>query len=121
MPLIYVYLALAIGNAATGEELLKKFRDFIKWLMTWMLKTILYDRALREQNDAIASDRRQQVGTGDRSERIRTYNFPQNRVTDHRYNFSSFDLPAIMEGEFERVIDPIMAIDGERRFEELQQ
>ena len=42
VPLIYVYLALAIGNAATGEELLKKFRDFIKWLMTWMLKTILY-------------------------------------------------------------------------------
>ena len=42
VPLVYVYLALSIGNAATGEELLKKFRDFVKWLMSWMLKTILY-------------------------------------------------------------------------------
>ena len=67
-----------------------------------------------------SADKLSQVGTGDRSERIRTYNFPQNRVTDHRYNISCFDLPAVMEGEFGRVIDPILAADSEIRFEALQ-
>ncbi|MBE6366572.1 MAG: peptide chain release factor 1 [Lentisphaerae bacterium] len=85
---------------------------------------ILYARLLeaRQAEEAAkqSADKQSQIGTGDRSERIRTYNFPQNRVTDHRYNVSSFDLPSIMEGEFERVIDPIMAIDSEMRFEELQ-
>ena len=86
---------------------------------------ILYARLLeaRQAEEAArqSASKLSQIGTGDRSERIRTYNFPQNRVTDHRYNFSSFDLPAIMEGEFERVIDPISAIDSEIRFKELQQ
>ncbi|MBR2358339.1 MAG: peptide chain release factor 1 [Lentisphaeria bacterium] len=85
---------------------------------------ILYARLLEakqaEEAAKHAADKLSQVGTGDRSERIRTYNFPQNRVTDHRYNISSFDLPSIMEGEFERIIDPIMAQDSEQRFEALQ-
>ncbi|MBE6369452.1 MAG: peptide chain release factor 1 [Lentisphaerae bacterium] len=86
---------------------------------------ILYARLLEAKQSEEAArqsaSKLSQIGTGDRSERIRTYNFPQNRVTDHRYNFSSFDLPSIMEGEFERVIEPILAMDSERRFEELQQ
>ena len=85
---------------------------------------ILYARLLEakqaEEAAKKSADKLSQVGTGDRSERIRTYNFPQNRVTDHRYNISSFDLPAVMEGEFERVIEPILAIDAEMRFEALQ-
>ena len=85
---------------------------------------ILYARLLEakqtEEAAKHAADKLSQVGTGDRSERIRTYNFPQNRVTDHRYNISSFDLPAVMEGEFERIIDPIIALDSEQRFEALQ-
>ena len=85
---------------------------------------ILYARILEakqaEEAAKHAADKLSQVGTGDRSERIRTYNFPQNRVTDHRYNISSFDLPSIMEGEFERIIAPIMALDSEQRFEALQ-
>ena len=85
---------------------------------------ILYARLLEhkqaEEAARKAADKLAQVGTGDRSERIRTYNFPQNRVTDHRYNVSNFDLPAIMEGEFERVIDPILALDSQQRFEALQ-
>ncbi len=84
---------------------------------------ILYARLLEakqaEEAAKKSADKLSQVGTGDRSERIRTYNFPQNRVTDHRYNVSSFDLPAIMEGEFERIIDPVLAIDSEQRFAEL--
>ena len=85
---------------------------------------ILYARLLEakqaEEAAQKSADKLAQVGTGDRSERIRTYNFPQNRVTDHRYNISSFDLPAVMEGEFERVIEPILALDAEMRFEALQ-
>ena len=85
---------------------------------------ILYARLLEakqaEEAAKHAADKLSQVGTGDRSERIRTYNFPQNRVTDHRYNISSFDLPAVMEGEFERIIEPIIALDSEQRFEALQ-
>lgn len=84
---------------------------------------ILYARLLEakqaEEAAKQAADKRSQVGTGDRSERIRTYNFPQNRVTDHRYNISSFDLPGIMEGELDRLLEPIMAADSEMRFEAL--
>ena len=85
-----------------------------------ILKTKLLEIRQREENSRQAQSNRLQIGSGDRSERIRTYNFPQNRVTDHRYNISSFDLPSIMEGEFERVIDPILALDAEMRFEALQ-
>ncbi len=85
---------------------------------------ILYARLLeikqREEAEKQAADKRSQVGTGDRSERIRTYNFPQNRVTDHRFNISSFDLPRVMEGEFELVLDPIRRLVCERQLEELR-
>ena len=85
---------------------------------------ILYARLLeikqREEAAKQAADKRSQVGTGDRSERIRTYNYPQNRVTDHRFNVSSFDLPRVMEGEFELVLDPIRRIVCEQQLEALR-
>ena len=85
---------------------------------------ILYARLLehKQQQEAEkqAADKRSQVGTGDRSERIRTYNFPQNRVTDHRFNISSFDLPKMMQGAFDLIIDQILKINCERRLEELR-
>jgi len=85
---------------------------------------ILYARLLehKQQQEAAkqAADKRSQVGTGDRSERIRTYNFPQNRVTDHRFNISSFDLPKIMQGSLGLIIDQILKITCEQRLEELQ-
>ena len=85
---------------------------------------ILYARLLeikqREEAAKQAADKRSQVGTGDRSERIRTYNYPQNRVTDHRYNVSSFDLPRVMEGEFELVLDQIRRIVCEQQLEALR-
>jgi peptide chain release factor 1 len=65
-----------------------------------------------------ASDRRAQVGTGDRSERIRTYNFPQNRLTDHRINLTLYQLDHIMEGELRNVIDALVAADRARRLNE---
>jgi DNA polymerase III alpha subunit (gram-positive type) len=62
-----------------------------------MLRTILYDKKQREQDEAIASDRRQQVGTGDRGERIRTYNYPQGRITDHRIGLTIYSLEKFLE------------------------
>ena len=72
-----------------------------------ILKAKLLEIRMREESERHASDKRAQVGTGDRSERIRTYNFPQNRITDHRYGISSFDLPGLMEGNFGQILDPI--------------
>ena len=86
---------------------------------------ILYARLLehkqQEEADKQAADKRSQVGTGDRSERIRTYNFPQNRVTDHRFNVNTFDLPKLMEGELDLILDQIMMIACERRLDQLRQ
>ena len=62
----------------------------------------------QERQDAISSERRSQVGSGDRSERIRTYNYPQNRVTDHRIGLTVHKLGEIMEGKMEEVIDPLI-------------
>jgi len=85
---------------------------------------ILYARLLeikqQEEYAKQAADKRSQVGTGDRSERIRTYNYPQNRVTDHRFNVNTFDLPKLMEGELDLILKPIMLINCERRLEELR-
>ena len=64
-----------------------------------VLRTRLYDLERQKQDAARAAERRGQVGTGDRSERIRTYNFPQGRVSDHRINLTLYKLPQIMEGE----------------------
>ena len=85
---------------------------------------ILYARLLElkqtEEARKQAANKRSQVGTGDRSERIRTYNYPQNRVTDHRYNVSTFDLPKLMEGDLGLIIEPIIQINCERQLEELR-
>ncbi len=85
---------------------------------------ILYARLLElkqtEEAQKQAASKRSQVGTGDRSERIRTYNYPQNRVTDHRYNVSTFDLPKVMEGDLGLIIEPIIQINCERQLEELR-
>ena len=70
-----------------------------------VLKARLLERAQEEQAAAIAADRRSQVGTGERSERIRTYNFPQSRVTDHRIGLTLHRLPAVLEGDLDELID----------------
>jgi|SRR5215471_5866497 len=72
-----------------------------------VLKARLLERAQTEQAAAIAADRRSQVGTGERSERIRTYNFPQGRVSDHRINLTLHRLPAVLEGDLDELIDAL--------------
>ena len=76
-----------------------------------MLKTKLYDIKMTEQNEKIASDRRSQVGTGDRSERIRTYNYPQGRVTDHRIGLTLYSLEAFLNGNIGGMIDALITAD----------
>src|SRR6187401_3119295 len=69
-----------------------------------VLRSRLYDLELQKQNDAIAKERKGQVGTGDRSEKIRTYNFPQSRVTDHRINFTTHQLQSVLDGNLDELI-----------------
>ncbi len=76
-----------------------------------MLKTKLYDIKVTEQNEKIASDRRSQVGTGDRSERIRTYNYPQGRITDHRIGVTLFSLESFLNGNIGVMIDALITAD----------
>ncbi|HUX08484.1 MAG TPA: peptide chain release factor 1 [Acidobacteriota bacterium] len=72
-----------------------------------VLKSRLYDIKLREQQESIAANRRGQVGSGDRSEKIRTYNFPQNRVTDHRIGLTIHQLSEVLEGKLDEIIDAL--------------
>ncbi|MBP5207654.1 MAG: peptide chain release factor 1 [Clostridia bacterium] len=76
-----------------------------------LLKTKLYDMKTREQHDRIASERKSQVGTGDRSERIRTYNYPQSRVTDHRIGMTIYSLDAFLNGDLNAMIDALITAD----------
>ncbi len=71
----------------------------------------LYEIEFEKQRAEQESDRRSQVGTGDRSEKIRTYNYPQNRVTDHRINVTSYNLPAVMNGDLDQFIDELITRD----------
>jgi peptide chain release factor 1 len=76
-----------------------------------ILRAHLLERAERAQAEAIARQRRQQVGSADRSEKIRTYNFPQNRVTDHRIGMSLHRLEAVLDGDLDELIDALIAAD----------
>ncbi len=80
-----------------------------------VLRARLFEAKLQEQNDQIASERRMQVGTGDRSERIRTYNFPQGRMTDHRIGLTLYRLEAIMNGDLDEVFDALGSADQAAR------
>ena len=76
-----------------------------------VLRARLFEQKQAEQQSAIAADRRSQVGTGDRSERIRTYNFPQGRVTDHRIGLTLYKLDAVMNGALDELIDALITAD----------
>lgn len=82
-----------------------------------ILKTRLYDLKLREKEEAEGAVRRSKIGTGDRSEKIRTYNYPQNRLTDHRIGFTSMNLDRIMEGDLGIVIEALINEDQKRKLE----
>jgi peptide chain release factor 1 len=80
-----------------------------------ILRARLYELEEQKRQDELEATRRSQVGTGERSEKIRTYNFPQSRVTDHRINVSSYNLSAVLEGEIEVFLDELALRDESER------
>ena len=76
-----------------------------------MLRSRLYEAEVEKQRAAIAADRKSQVGTGDRSERIRTYNFPENRVSDHRIKLTIYKLDQFLNGDMDEILDALIAAD----------
>ncbi|MCD8376582.1 MAG: peptide chain release factor 1 [Oscillospiraceae bacterium] len=83
-----------------------------------LLRSRLYEEQLRQRDDAIASQRRSQVGAGMRNERIRTYNFPQGRVTDHRVGLTLYRLEAVLDGDLDELIDALVTADQARRLKD---
>ena len=80
-----------------------------------IMQTRLYDLKMKEQEEKMGIERRSKIGTGDRSEKIRTYNYPQNRVTDHRIGFTTKQLDRVMEGAMEEIIDALITEDQTRK------
>jgi peptide chain release factor 1 len=80
-----------------------------------VLRARLHDKALEEQNRQIAEERKSMVSTGDRSAKIRTYNFPQSRVTDHRIGLTLHKLDAIMEGELDEIVEALREAEQDRK------
>ena len=85
-----------------------------------VLRSRLLERKIAEETAKYAAERKEQVGTGERNERIRTYNFPQNRVTDHRIEVTLYNLPTFMEGDIDSIIEPLMAHDLEEKMAALE-
>ena len=85
-----------------------------------VLRTRLLDAKVAEENAKYAAQRKSQVGSGERNEKIRTYNFPQNRVTDHRIEVNIYNLPAVLDGSLDGLLDPLMNHDLEERLAALK-
>jgi len=86
-----------------------------------ILRSKLYELEMQKAHDAEAEERKSQVGTGDRSEKIRTYNFPQGRVTDHRIKLTVHQLEAVMDGELQEIIGSLIAADQAAKLSNLQE
>lgn len=85
-----------------------------------ILRARLFDMAKAEQERELAAQRKSQVGTGDRSERIRTYNFPQGRVTDHRIGLTLYRLDAVLQGVLDEIIDGLITADQAERLQAME-
>ena len=83
-----------------------------------ILRSRLYEAKIREQEEALGNERRSKIGTGDRSEKIRTYNYPQNRVTDHRIGYTTKNLDRVMEGNLDDIINALITEDQNRKLRE---
>ena len=95
-----------VVSCQDGKSQLKNKEQAMK-----VLKARLYDKALAEQNKEISAERKSQVGTGDRAERIRTYNFPQGRVSDHRINLTLYKLDTFLDGDIDEILDALITVD----------
>jgi peptide chain release factor 1 len=86
-----------------------------------VLRARLYEMEMQKQQDAIAKERRGQVGTGERSEKIRTYNFPQSRITDHRINFTTHQLHSVLEGDVGELLDQVASFYNAEKLKQASQ
>lgn len=103
--LTHIPTGIVIYSQTEKSQLQNKAKAFA------LLRSKLYDMELQKQHDAEAADRKSQIGTGDRSEKIRTYNFPEGRVTDHRIKLTLYKLDQIMNGDLNELIDSLTAAD----------
>ena len=85
-----------------------------------ILRAKIKEEEEKKQQDKQTQNRRMQIGTGDRSERIRTYNYPQGRLTDHRINLTLYKLEEILEGNLDEVIDALKSADEEKKIEKIE-
>ena len=108
---------LPTGLVVTCQDERSQIKNRAKALR--VLKARLLERAQEDQRAQIAADRRSQVGTGERSERIRTYNFPQARVTDHRVTLTLHKLPQVLEGDLDELIEALQASDQAERLAQI--
>jgi peptide chain release factor 1 len=106
---------LPTGLVVTCQDERSQIKNRAKALR--VLRARLLERAQTEQAAAIAADRRSQVGTGERSERIRTYNFPQGRVSDHRINLTLHRLPAVLEGDLDELVEALRDWEQSQKLE----
>ncbi|NMB67425.1 MAG: peptide chain release factor 1 [Chloroflexi bacterium] len=99
--LIHIPTGMVVAVQDERSQLQNKLRAM------GILRARLYDMEQQKRQQELDDSRRSQIGTGERSEKIRTYNFPQNRITDHRINLSSFNLPAVLDGDIDEFIDEL--------------
>ncbi|MBO0936670.1 peptide chain release factor 1 [Fibrella sp. HMF5335] len=115
------YSAVRLTHIPTGlvvqcQDERSQLKNFDKALT--VLRSRLYEIKLKAHNDAIASQRKTMVGSGDRSDKIRTYNYPQSRVTDHRIGLTVYNLPAVMEGDITQFIEQLRIAENAERLKE---
>jgi peptide chain release factor 1 len=103
---------LPTGIVVTCQDEKSQHKNKAKALR--VLRARLLNIAKREQEERIAKERRMQIGSGDRSEKVRTYNFPQNRVTDHRSGLTLYKLESVLNGELDEIIESLMKLEGKR-------
>jgi peptide chain release factor 1 len=106
------------GMVVTCQDERSQFQNKMKAMQ--ILRARLKDYYERLEREKIAKERKEQVGTGERSEKIRTYNFPQNRVTDHRVNYTSYRINDIMDGDLDEIIDVLIAKENEEKLANLK-
>ncbi|MBI4340201.1 MAG: PCRF domain-containing protein, partial [Chloroflexi bacterium] len=104
------------GIVATCQDERSQLRNKQKAMA--VLRARLLDKVTREYQEVVSEERRSKVGTGERSEKVRTYNFPQDRVTDHRVNLTVHNLPAVLEGRLDPIIDTLFQEERNRRLAE---
>ena len=109
---------LPTGLVVTCQDEKSQHKNKAKALQ--VLRARLLDQIQQEQQDKISEDRKSQVGSGDRSERIRTYNFPQGRVTDHRINLTLYKLEQVLTGQLDEVILPLITYYQAETLKKLQ-